>query len=181
MRTVLTRIRFLTWPAFLLAIIVGLGVGALMVLVLVPRNPIVIGNVREVDGVVVRGQWLELEFNLTRNQQCGARVERWLWHWVEPGIKHWVQLDTSGANPPTKIGEAVSYILAIPVPAAVTPGDWFYWSRTYDYCGLRSAVFGENIRESANIPVRVIDPYSTTPPQVVTAPGPVLVVPASPK
>ena len=178
MRMVLTRIRFLTWPAFLIAILVGQAVGALMVLAFVPRNPIIVGNVREVDGVVVRGQWLELEFSLVRNQDCGAKVERWLWHWAAPDEKYWVQLNTAGANPPTKIGEQAKYILAIPVPSAVTPGDWFYWSRTIDYCGLRSTIFGENVRESANIPVRVVNPDGATPPQVVNTTGPVLVLPA---
>ena len=177
MRHFLGRIRLLTLPTFLLAILVGLMGGALMVLVMVPRNPIIIGNVHEVDGVVVRGQWLELEFNLTRNQDCGAKVERWLWRWAEPELKQWVQLDTAGTNPPTKIGEKSRYILAVPVPSAVTPGEWFYWSRTFDYCGLRSVIFGENVRESANIPVRVIDPDAATPPQIVTTTGPVLVMP----
>lgn len=178
MKALLARIRFLSWPAFFLAIIVGQGVGAFMVLAFIPRNPIVVGNVREVDGVVVRGQWIELEFSLTRNQQCGAKVERWLWHWSEPGVKHWVQLDASGANPPTKVGELSKYILAVPVPSAVTPGEWFYWSRTLDYCGLRSAIFGENVRESMDIPLTIVDPTTATPPQIVTAPGPVLVVPS---
>ena len=177
MKNVLTRIRFLTWPAFFMAIFVGLGTGALFMLAMVPRNPIIVGNVHEVDGVVVRGQWLELEFSLTRNQDCGARVERWLWHWTEPGVKHWVPLDMAGANPPTKIGELSRYILAVPVPISITPGDWFYWSRTYDYCGLRTVIFGENVRESANIPVHVIDPDGATPPQIVTTTGPVLVMP----
>lgn len=176
---IITHVRFLSWPAILFAVFCGLLTGGLLVIAHIPRNPIVLANVHEVDGVAVRGQWLDLDFTFTREQECEARVERWLWRWSNVGtepVKHWVQLDATGANPPTGLGR-VHYLLAIAVPASVTPGQWYYRSRTVDTCGLRSQLFGRNLRETGDIAVTIVDPDAKTPVQVVTVSGPTLIVP----
>ena len=159
--------------------LLGAPVGFLVGWKVTQRPPLVLRGVHEVDGVAVRGAWLDLDFRLLRTRLCDARVERWLWQPVagDPGARRWVQLPES-ANPPTEIGIEAHYVLSLPIPGNVPAGHWNYFSRTRDDCGSVWAS-QPRVRDSGDIPVLVVDPTPGAPAQVVAPPGPVTILPGS--
>lgn len=180
--TLLARLRFLTWPVVVLSIVFGVGIGTVLGIISIPRNPVIVTDVHETDGLAIRGGYIDLSFTITRTRDCPARIERWLWQWASEGeqrIKRWVQVDASGANPPMTFGNTETYVLAIPIPGGVTAGKWHYRSRTRETCPWTSWLYGENIRESKDIPIEIRDPNAQSPVQVITQPAPVLILPGA--
>lgn len=178
----LARLRFLTWPIVVLSIAVGVSIGTILGIMSIPRNPLVVKDVHEADGLAVRGGYIDLSFTVTRTRECPARIERWLWQWTGEGerrIKRWVQVDASGANPPINLGNMQTYMLAVPIPGGVTAGKWHYWSRTRETCVWTSWLYGENIRDSGDIPVEILEPTAQSPAQVITQSAPVLILPGA--
>ena len=160
MTRAITSIRSI-WPAFIVACFLG-GIGGFgMVLRLANSPPITLVGVKEADGLAVVNGNLEIQLTIVRSHQCDAHVERWMWQptgqldrYGRP-IRRWVNLPST-ANPPTPLGVEVTYLVSIPLPANVTIGDWFYWSRTFDNCPLVPALQGEP-RESPDVPVKVTE------------------------
>lgn len=142
------------------------------------RPPLVLRGVHEVDGVAVRGGWLDLDFRLLRTRVCDAKVERWLWQPLrdDPDGRRWVQLPES-ANPPTETGVEAHYVLSLPIPGNVPAGDWNYFSRTRDDCWF--SLMQPKVRDSGDIPVHVVNPSAGAPAQVVAPPGPVIIMPGT--
>ena len=146
-------------PMFVLACLLAGIAGFGTVYYLAERPPVRIESMRELDGLAVKDGTIDIAFTLTRNRDCEARVDRWMWQ--DTGtrdrqgeiVKKWVFLQ-AGPNPPTPLGVETSYVLSIPLPANVTPGTWYYWARTYDGCQVVPALDHPS-RESKNIPVVV--------------------------
>lgn len=157
------------WALFLLFCALGALGGFGCVYMVGRQAPITLVNVHEADGVALRNGALDVRLTLVRTRTCDAHVDRWLWHTDgerdDAGelVRRWVPLPAT-TNPPTPLGVEVSYILSLPLPANVTPGEWFYWSRTYDGCPLLP-LLASPARESPNVPVLVTE--ADTPP-----PGP---------
>lgn len=168
------------WKTYLAAVAIGLTVGNGVGFVTQPAAPIQLLDVREVDGAAVLGRRLDLLVRIVKRADCNARVVRWLWQHVEIDgrmVPKYVPLKDD-ANPPVVLNTEVEYILSLAIPADVQPGVWFYTSQTFDGCAWGSRLWGETVRKSPNIPVRVVAPSPNDPPAVVSAPGPVTVVPA---
>ena len=141
------------------------------------RPPLVLRNVHETDGVVIRGGWLDLDFTLTRMRDCDARVERWLWQDDTDGARRWVPMQAV-ANPPTALGVEVHYKLSLPVPGNIPAGAWHYFSRTRDECGNVFSLVPQTVRDSGDVPVIIVDPPEDAPAQIVAPPGPVTILPS---
>ena len=161
MKRVLSVISGIKPTRIFASVLVGLGAGVISGAYVTPYNVVTDVTIREVDSVRAHQHELDLLFTLTRLVDCDARVERWVWTWVDvpegilPGgaqrIPRWIQLRNNGNNPPTKIGTSDSYLLTVALPPNVTPGVWFYWSRTHDKCGWQSFIRGENIRIGTSV------------------------------
>ena len=141
-----------------------------------PRSPVTLKDVHLVNSVVYRGKAIVLDFTLTRSIICDSKVDRWLYKVVEGGKRYWVGLPAR-ANPPTAIGMTVSYQLALPVPPEVASGDWFYFSRSWDECPGPFGLVFRTTRDSGDVPVEIVDPPTTSPMEIITAPGPVTILP----
>ena len=138
-----------------MATVVGVGVVA-------SRPPLTLFDIHEIDSLAVREGSLDMVLTLIRTRECDGNVQRWLWENTAyldrrgKPVRRYVAL-APAANPPTPLGEEVTYILSIPLPSNVHPGKWFYWSRTYDGCSLIPAL-SPTPRTSPNILVTVIEP-----------------------
>ena len=140
--------------------------------------PAIVINIHETDGVAVRGGWLELDVTLLRTKICDARVERWLWR-ETPGGRTWVPMPAV-ASPPTPLDVETHYRVWLPVPGNIPAGEWHYMSRTHDECQPPWSLASEVVRESADVPVTILDPPQSAPAQVVIPPGPITVLPLPP-
>ena len=162
------------WPFFLLICALSGAGGFSMIAWIAAKPPLTLVGVREADGISVVNGALEIQLSIIRTLQCDAHVERWMWQNTErfdrrgKPIRRWVNLP-SVANPPTELDVEVTYIISIPMPSNITPGNWFYWSRSYDNCPLVPALTPKP-RESPDVPVLVVD-------QPKGPPGPALLLP----
>jgi len=139
------------------------------------RPPVVILELRGAGGVAVRGGWLDIDVRLVRNRICDPKVDQWLWQWQD-GVKHWVALPIM-PSPPVELDQEAHYILSIPVPANVIPGQWNYMTRTRDDCPSVFTLRPETVRDGKDISIIIADPTSAQPTQVVAPPGPVTISP----
>jgi hypothetical protein len=136
--------------------------------VLAERSPVKIDSIYAVDDAAVRGGVLYLHAQIDRRKWCPTDVQRWMWRWADPsrGVQQWVWI-SDAPSPPTPIGRD-DYVVAIPLPAAVTSGQWFYVGIAHDRCPFLDWPL-RNQRETKNVPVSVIDP-TTSAPATVAAP-----------
>ena len=162
--------RALRWPVIFLTIFVGVYAPTYYYLTMPTTK---LAAIREVDGVVAHGGSLDLIFDLTRYRVCnGGRADRWVWQWsgltdkFGRQMRRYVSLPERTNPPPTKFAEEDVYILSLPMPANVTPGHWFYWSRQHDGC-WPLPFFQPPDRESVNVPFDVVDgPAPGVPPSL---------------
>lgn len=169
------------WKTYAAALALGLGVGNAVGFATTPQAPIQLLEVREVDGVAIVGRRLDLYFRLVKHADCDARVSRWLWEWAMVDgefVKRKIPLVMPPVNPIIPVGKETSYILSVPIPPDLRPGQYFYESETRDGCGWGSKLLPESVRQSPSVAVYLTDPSPADPPEVVSAPGPVTVVPA---
>ena len=160
---------------FVLVMGAGGGLGAYY---MSPRSPVTLADVHLVHSVVYRGKALVLDFTLTRSILCDSKVDRWLYKFTPEGKRYWVGLPAR-ANPPTPLGVPVSYQLALPVPSEVGAGDWFYFSRSWDECPGPFGLVYRTTRDSGSVPVVIVDPTDSVPMEIITPPGPVLLLPGA--
>ena len=174
MNTIARRTAFTVGAACFFAVMGAFG--GLAAYYNAPRSPVSLADVHLVDAVVYRGKAIVLDFTLTRSILCDSKVDRWLWRNDDSGRPQWVGLP-SRSNPPTPLGIPVRYQLALPVPAEVTAGNWFYFSRSWDECPGPYGLTFRTTRDSGNIPIEIADPPATAPMEIITAPGPVTILP----
>lgn len=145
----------------LLAGAVGLLIGSLSGCVLIVwtnrMTSVVIHEAHELDATAPRHGHLDLYVDLDRNRDCPSETSRWLWTWVDHNgerIKQYYPL-VNTITTLSDIGRNQRFILSLPVPPGIWPGDWFYWSKTTEHCSLLPSLFRSAIRESIDIPVRI--------------------------
>ena len=172
---IITRSLATTIGAVCFMLVMG-ALGGLTAWWFTQRPPVVLLNVHEADGVVIRGGWLDLDFTLIRTRLCDAKVERWLWQDAGDGMRRWVAMQAV-ANPPTPIGVETHYRLSLPVPGNIPAGPWHYFSRTRDDCASPFSLVAETVRDSGNVPVLIVDPPESAPAQIIAPPGPVTILP----
>ncbi len=123
------------------------------------RNaPVIVHDEHEIEGDVSSSGHIDIYVGLDRLRDCPAETSRWLWTWVNHDgmrIKQFFPLFSSSIAL-TDVGRDQHFILTVPVPRGVWPGHWFYWSKTIEHCSLFPAMFRSPIRESADIPIRII-------------------------
>ena len=142
------------------------------------RAPVVVQDVHEVDGVAVRGGWLDLEVTLVRNRVCDTRAERWLWQDQPDGVQRWVQLPEL-ATPPTIAHGSAHYVLSLPIPGAIPAGKWHYRSRVREDCGSPVNLWGPTVRDSKEVDVTITDPTQEHPAEIVSPVMPVTILPGA--
>ena len=147
----------------ILAGLAGLLLGSLLGFAMIMwsnrNDPVVIHEAQEVDGVASRTGHIDLVFGFDRVRDCPSETTRWLWTWTDyhgERIKQFYPLLSTTATM-TDIGRNQHFILTIPVPPGVWPGQWFYWSKTIEHCTLFPSLFQARIRESSDIPIQIRD------------------------
>ena len=125
------------------------------------RNaPVIVHDEREVDGGNTGNGYIDIYVELDRLRDCPAQTSRWLWTWDDregQHLKHFFPL-ANNATTITDAGRDQRFILSIPIPPGVWPGHWFYRSKTIEHCSLLPGLFRAPVRESADIPIHIVDP-----------------------
>ena len=149
------------WRQNLAAGCAGLFVGSLIGCGLILWNnhvtPVVVHETHEIEASTPRNGHLDLYIELDRNRDCPAETSRWLWTWVEHNgerIKQFYPL-VNTTTTLSDVGHDQRFILSVPIPQGVWPGQWFYWSKTVEHCSILPSLFTSNVRESSDIPVRI--------------------------
>ncbi len=150
------------WRKSILAGAVGLALGTwfscILILRIGDRPPVVVHQIREVSDKVGRKGHIELFVELDRKQNCPSVTSQWLWTWIDfhgERIKQFYPL-ASDATGPSDPGHDQKYVLSIPVPPDIWPGEWFYWSKTVENCPFLPSLFRPSTRESGNLPIRIL-------------------------
>ena len=147
----------------ILAGLVGLVVGGCFgfgLIMWANRNAtVVVREAQEVDGVASLSGHIDLFFDIDRVRDCPSETSRWLWTWVEHGgerIKQFYPL-VNTATTLTEIGRGQRFILTIPIPPGIWPGQWYYWSKTTEHCPFLPNLLQSRIHESTDIPIEILD------------------------
>jgi hypothetical protein len=161
------------WPAIraifvpgrsnILAGLAGLFIGSAAGFSLILRahrtSPVTIYSAYELDGVVHPGGHLDLLFDVDRTRDCPSQTSRWLWTWVRHDnefIRQYFPLTSSNASI-TDAGTTEKFILSMPIPVDIWPGEWFYTAKTIERCPIIPGLENSKILQAPDIPVRVVD------------------------
>ena len=147
------------WIGALGGVVVGLLGGAALVLAISEAPPVAVREAREVDGVALRGGRLDLLFTIDRTRDCPVTTSRYLWRWLKVDdvpVRQFVPLSTS-FNAPPLADEAGRIVISLQLPPELPEGEWFYGSRSVDYCGSFINFLNPSIRQTPDIPVRIIN------------------------
>ncbi len=171
--------------SFWLGLLPSLALLGGLYLAFMPEQPLTLNSMTTTHAAVVQGRHFSLDIRADVEMDCDGTVHRWIVRRIGTDAmgrpiwdNHPIQ---EPKNPITGTGAGLQWRLTLPLPASVTPGHWFYRSMTLDGCrwGTRigAAVFGPPRRFSGLVPLTVVQPSADTPPAVVPAIGPVVVVP----
>ncbi len=170
--------------SFWLGLLPSMGLLGGLYLALAAEEPINLNSVSAA-GAAVQGRALSLDLRADVAADCEGKVERWAVRWIGTDssgrrVGDWRPFAPAG-NPLVGVGDGLRWRITLPLPATLEPGAWFYVSRTVDGCRwgsrLAAALFGPPRRYSPLVPFTVVEPGADTPPAVVPAIGPVVVVP----
>ena len=159
---VVRRIWRQTIVAGLSGLLLGSLCGCALIIFSDRRAPVLLHEERELRDIVTQNGHIDLYIDLDRTRDCPAETSRWLWTWIDVGGQHLKQyfplMNTTTTL--SKVGHDQQFVLSLPVPSGVWPGNWFYWSKTVEHCPFLSSLFRNPTRESQSIPVRVVDEAS---------------------
>lgn len=150
------------WAGALSGVLLGLFGGAFIISAFGGPPPVTIREVREVNGVALRGGRLDLLFTGDRTRQCPVVTSRYLWRWAEVDgepIRQFVPLGTSLSGL-TPVGGNKRILLSLPVPPDMPEGEWFYWSRSTSECPRLFGLSYSAVYQTPDIPVRIISRVS---------------------
>ncbi len=123
------------------------------------RSPaVLVHDEHELASTTVSNGHIDFYVDLDHIRDCPTETSRWLWTWTEhkgEQVKLFYPLANSTTTL-TDIGQDQRFILSIPIPTGVWPGQWFYWSKSVEHCSLLPNLFRSAVRESRDIPVRII-------------------------
>ena len=144
-------------------------------------SPARIVDLRELDGVAVRGGVLDLKATVDQKRACSTSVQRWLWRPdpLDPGGIEYASLPDAPYKPPLTIGRD-RYRLRVPVPAYVEDGDWHYVGVPDEACSpFAFWRWFWPARQSPDVIIHIENPTTAKPAEVVTPPGVVTMVPVN--
>lgn len=116
-------------------------------------------RLQEYEGAGTVDKRLNIYYKFERRRECQTAQLRWLWQWREVDghrVQFVVPLDMSMVPisnvGPGQVGElVVSYAM----PSGIDPGDWFFVTKTMDFCGLLAGIVGPTFRTSPDVPVHL--------------------------
>lgn len=157
----ITRVVLGAWIKTLVA---GAIIGATAMLAvnmsLFTRAPVISLTLEEKDGVAIAGTSIETHYRFVRNAQCNTISQTWLWKWTNEGTgakrQYFIPLATTFVTLSDVSPLVQDFVVAVPLPATVTPGQWFIHSKGLDYCHLLAWLWGPTIRVNQDIPVTVL-------------------------
>ncbi|MGI4945125.1 MAG: hypothetical protein ACRYHQ_31950 [Janthinobacterium lividum] len=160
---------------------IGASIGLIPYFNEVHRPAVIVEDLHELDGVAVRGGAIDLMARIDHQRQCTTNIARWLWRWRDDGAGHrvqqWIALGDP-ISPPVPLGDNIRYILTIPLPPSVEPGEWYYRGSAVDNCAFLPGLWAAAPRVSSDKPIVVTNPTPTAPAPVSTPLGPVMLLPS---
>jgi hypothetical protein len=142
---------------------VGLALGSLLGSLIILWDsryaPVVVHEEQALSATAIRNGHIDLYFEVDRVRACPATTSRWLWTWTDHGgmkVKQFYPV-SGWASGLSDIGRDQRFILSVPIPAGIPAGQWFYWARTVEHCPWLPNLFRLPVRESTDIPIRIID------------------------
>jgi hypothetical protein len=110
----------------------------------------------ELDGIAQRGDHLDIYFDVSKTRDCPTEVTRLLWRWQDFKGKTVRNIVVLGSTPTsiTDMGDN-AFILSMPVPANMAPGQWYYSSRSVSHCGFLPSLFPTRVTKTVDVPVTI--------------------------
>jgi hypothetical protein len=152
----LGRLIFRLWNVLPL----GIGVvAALVVISVYGTGPSVVtnGDPVEVDGIVERGQMLDIYFSATRNQVCEQQTSRVLWRDVVYNgqeTRDIVPLPDSGLV--QLLPGHGRYIVSLPIPPGLASDVWCFQAQVVEQCGWFPSLMPLHPRKSPPVSFRYV-------------------------
>ena len=119
--------------------------------------PVIVHDEHEIGSFVAINGHVDLYVNLDRTRDCPSETSRWLWTWIDNNgsrIKLYYPLMNSSTTL-TDVGQDQKFVVSMPIPAGIWPGQWYYWSKTVEHCSLFANLLHPQIRESSSIPIYI--------------------------
>ena len=157
-------------------ILIGLVLGAALIGTLDLRVPTQIEDIRQVDGVSVRGERLDLLVRMDRPEDCVNVTTRFLWTWTEVDgrrVRMFVPLGSATMGVLPMADKDRRFVFSVPIPPDLPEGEWFFRSRAVDTCPGLFHFPVSTARETPDIPVRIVarSAVPPSPPRDETAAG----------
>lgn len=130
------------------------AISTLIVVTLVTSNvPVQVIETRPDVANIAHDSVLETHYKFLRRQGCNSVVSTWMWRWVggdgaTERQPYYVSIGTAFVTLADPSPLIQNFIIARPLPAAVTPGQWFLRSKYLDYCRVLAPIFGPTVRVS---------------------------------
>lgn len=153
-----TRSRWWTVHGLLVLIIFGGGIGLGLLAYAVDnstREPVVVSNLREDDGIVVRGGTIDLVADVRRARYCPSETQRFLWRWMDRDGERVPQFVPLASTVAPIVAPPGRRILSLPVPAGLPAGEWQYRAVTVERCSWLPGPLAPSIWRTADVPVRI--------------------------
>lgn len=154
-------------------LLLGISLGLSLETLMFSKPPVISLGITEKEGnngVVVAGGILETRYHFVRRRQCNSVSQTWLWKWINEGTgdkrRYFVPLAVSPVTLSDASPVIQDFVVALPLPRAVLPGEWFVRYKALDYCNIFAWMFGPSIRVSKDEPVTVLPQETTNEPAV---------------
>jgi hypothetical protein len=145
--------------ASLTGVFLGTFLGLCLIVWSSRTSPVVINSVYELKAGASHGGHIDIIFDIDRLRECPSETSRWLWTWVDRDgvrMRQYFPMPDTSANV-TALGKNQHFILSLPLPVGIWPGDWFYFAKTIEHCSFLSSIFPPRTLVTPEIPIRIID------------------------
>jgi hypothetical protein len=152
---------------FVIGVVGGLIVGALVAARLAVGQAVAVHSIQEAQSIALHDGRIEIAFTVDRYRECQTYTARWLWTWVTyqtKRVKLWVPLMPSSVSV-TDAGRGQTLVLSLELPRGIWPAQWFYFSKSQDNCSWLPSFFAPRVRETPSIPIDIAaaEPHADQP------------------
>lgn len=92
----------------------------------------------------------------TEPRRCRQENVRVMWRWEDATHVRRVAVPLSDVNPIPRIWPGAT-VVAVPIPANTSPGEWFYFRETQSWCSLWNYIVGPSVERTMDVPFTVLE------------------------
>ena len=90
-------------------------------------------------------------------RHCPHQTVRAMWRWEDASKTRRVVLHLSDFNLLPRVWDGPT-VIALPIPATTSPGEWFYFRETKSWCSLWNYIAGPSVQHTLDVPFTVRAP-----------------------